>query len=254
MAGVAPDTKRVVLEALEAEEARLEQMLRGLGEPQWNHDSGCEGWSVADVVLHLAQTEEAVSSLIAGETDDVPYLPGSSSADEAMQRWVRAEHGQSPEEIFDRWTTARRRALAALRDAAPDRKVPWVAIPLKPLTLATTRLAEHWAHGLDIAEPLGIEYPDTNRLEHIAWLAHRTLPFAYAFEARGDAPAVRLELEAPQNGRWVIGAADADVVIAGPASQFCRVAAKRLAPQEADALVLEGTRAGEVLEVVRTYA
>jgi hypothetical protein len=37
-------------------------------------------------------------------------------------------------------------------------------VRLKPATLATTRLAEHWAHGLDITRPLGIAFPDTARL------------------------------------------------------------------------------------------
>ena len=36
-----------------------------------------------------------------------------------------------------------------------------MAGPVKPATLATTRLAEHWAHGLDITGPLGIDFPDT---------------------------------------------------------------------------------------------
>ena len=53
-----------------------------------------------------------------------------------------------------------------------------VAAPVKPATLATTRLAEHWAHGLHITGPLGVDSPDTERLRHVAWLAHRTLPYA----------------------------------------------------------------------------
>jgi hypothetical protein len=40
------------------------------------------------------------------------------------------------------------------------------------------RLAEHWAYGLDITGPLRVEFPDTGRLRHVAWLAHRTLPYA----------------------------------------------------------------------------
>ena len=71
-----------------------------------------------------------------------------------------------------------------------------MAGPVKPATLATTRLAEHWAHGLDITGPLGIEFPDTERLRHIAWLAHRTLP--YALSLAGQQPvAVRCELTVP---------------------------------------------------------
>ena len=55
-------------------------------------------------------------------------------------------------------------------------------------TLATTRLAEHWAHGLDIAGPLGADFPDTGRLRHIAWLAHRTLPYALSLAGEPTRP------------------------------------------------------------------
>ena len=63
---------------------------------------------------------------------------------------------------------------------------------MRPASLATTRLAEHWTHGLDIADPLGLPYPATERLRHVAWLAHATLPYAYRL--RGEtAPSLRCE-------------------------------------------------------------
>jgi hypothetical protein len=37
----------------------------------------------------------------------------------------------------------------------------WVETPMKPASLATTRLAECCPHGLDITGPLGIDFPDT---------------------------------------------------------------------------------------------
>ena len=91
-----------------------------------------------------------------------------------------------------------RHRLSALRDAEPGTRLTWVAGTLKPATLATTRLAEHWAHGLDITGPLGIDFPDTDRLRHIAWLGHSTLP--YAFSLAGDGAASGL-LPADRAGR-----------------------------------------------------
>ena len=69
---------------------------------------------------------------------------------------------------------------------------------VKPATLATTRLAEHWAHGLDIAGPAGAEWPDTDRLRHIAWLAHRTLPYAFGLAGQPPVPGA---LRADRAGR-----------------------------------------------------
>jgi uncharacterized protein (TIGR03084 family) len=122
---------------------------------------------------------------------------------------------------------------------------------MKPATLATTRLAEHWTHGLDITGPLGIDFPDTGRLRHVAWLAHRTLPYALGL-AGLPAVQVRCELTGPE-GTWEFGPADAESGITGPAGDFCRVAAQRMDP-DASGLKATGPHGATALRLVRTYA
>jgi uncharacterized protein (TIGR03084 family) len=242
----------VALEVLDdylAETARLEGILGQLTEAQWLTESGASGWSVADVVLHLAQSEETVVASASGAD---PREGVAGTVDDWAARKVAAERA-APAEVFARWKKARDAAADALRTADPQAPVHWVAGPVKPATLATTRLAEHWAHGLDITEPLGIDYPDTDRLRHIAWLAHRTLP--YAFSRAGEAPAaVRCSLTAPDGATaWTFGPDDTESGISGPAGAFCRVAAQRLAP-EASGLQVTGPHGAAALRVVRTYA
>jgi uncharacterized protein (TIGR03084 family) len=130
--------------------------------------------------------------------------------------------------------------------------MPWATSPLSPATLATTRLAEHWAHALDITGPLGISYPDTGRLRHVAWLAVRTLPYAFAVAGQHGGE-VRCELTAPDGGTWRLGPPEAASVITGPAGAFCRVAARRLDPADAG-LTATGPAAAAALRLVRTYA
>lgn len=248
--------ERDVLDDLAAEQERLAGILAGLEDGQWRQESGAAGWSVADVVLHLAQTEELVVATVTGDplaeagAGGTGWVAGGA-VDDTADRFVREQRAE-PGEVLVRWDTARRAALAALRDADPARAVPWVATPLRPRTLATTRLAEHWAHGLDVAEPLGIALLDTDRLWHVARLAHRTLPYAFAL-AGLDAPEVRCELTGPDGGAWAFGPAGAPTTVRGPAGDFCRVAARRLAPGRSS-LRAEGPSAGEVLTLVRTYA
>src|SRR5262249_57961409 len=116
------------------------------------------------------------------------------TVDQVMDDLVRAER-EEPALIFQRWREARQGAVSALRAADPGQPMSWVEAPLKPATMATTRLAEHWAHGLDITGPLGIPFPDTDRLRHVAWLAHRSLPYAFSLagvgaqDVAGDLPA-----------------------------------------------------------------
>src|SRR5260370_39838048 len=47
-----------ILTALAEQDDELDGLLAGLDEAGWARPSRCEGWTVADVVLHLAQTDE----------------------------------------------------------------------------------------------------------------------------------------------------------------------------------------------------
>jgi hypothetical protein len=103
---------------------------------------------------------------------------------------------------------------------------------------------------MDIREPLGDPAPDTDRLRFIARLAWRTLP--YAFEG-DEAPTVALRLTGPSGEAWSFGDDDSTVTVEGAAGEWCRVAARRLRPDDTS-LRAEGPGAERVLEVVRTYA
>jgi uncharacterized protein (TIGR03084 family) len=241
----------LVIDDLAAEQERLESLLVDLTSEQWQSPSAAPGWTVADVVLHLAQTEEMVSASIANADRGDLWGRGDQALDDAVDDAVRAERAPG-EEILRRWQTARRTALEALRGADPEKRVPWAATPLKPMVLATTRLAEHWAHGLDITDPLRLPFPDTDRLRHIAWLGHRTLPYAFAVE--GLAPQdLYCELTGPDGETWTYGSESAGSVVRGPAGDFCRVGARRLAPADS-ALIAEGPHAADALRVLRNYA
>jgi uncharacterized protein (TIGR03084 family) len=250
-----PDRGLGLYDDLEAEQDRLDEVLTSLGRDDWGRLSAAAGWSVSDVVLHLAQTEELVVASVKGDLAAFagdPGRGGGGSVDEFAARWVEDERGSPPDAVYPRWRAARHAALDALRGCQPGTRLPWATTPLSPATLATTRLAEHWTHALDITSPLGIAYPDTARLRHIAWLAVRTLPYALAV-AGLEARLVRCALTGPDGEQWEFGPEDAQSRITGAAGAFCRVAAQRLAP-EASGLTATGPDAATALRVVRTYA
>jgi uncharacterized protein (TIGR03084 family) len=244
----------VIFDDLTAEQDRLETTLGTLTETQWMAPSAADGWTVTDTVLHLAQTEEAVLAAIAG-AGPLPRSGPGPAVDDAMERLVQAERA-APPVVFQRWRGARRATVKALREAGPAQHFEWADWPLRPATLATTRLAEHWAHALDITGPLGIAYPDGPRLRHVAWLAHRTLPYAFGLTGEPPQP-VFCQLTAPDGtGTWEFGPPGAESVIAGPASVFCRVAAQRIPPADAaqHGLQASGPHATAALRVLRSYA
>lgn len=241
-----------IIEDLVAEQDRIESILSDLDEAGWASPSLCPGWSISDVVLHLAQTQEAAAATLQTPVRDRSQAVAATGVDAAAGRAVEAER-RAPEAIFARWRAACRAFEAAFADSEPDSLVQWVGGTLRPATLATTRLAEHWAHGLDIATPLGVSYPDTNRLRHIAWLGHRTL--AYAFTISGQTPReIYCELTAPEGEEiWRLGPSDSSSSIRGDGGAFCRVGAQRLSPADSG-LITSGPHAEGALAVLRNYA
>jgi uncharacterized protein (TIGR03084 family) len=249
----ATDQSKAVYDDLAAEQDRLDEVLAALAPGDWGRPSAAAGWSVSDVVLHLAQTEELVAASAQGVAGP-PFGRRSDgeSIDDLAGRLVAAERDTPADAVYQRWNAARHASVEALRGCPPGTRLPWATNALSPTSLATTRLAEHWAHALDITAPLGLAYPDTGRLRHVAWLATRTLPYAFMTAGEPDGP-VRSVLTAPDGGQWRFGPADAPSVISGPAGAFCRVAAQRLDPAESG-LVATGPDGPAALRLLRTYA
>jgi uncharacterized protein (TIGR03084 family) len=239
-----------VVEDLVAEQDRLEEILSGYDDARWKQASAAPGWTVADVILHLAQTEEAI---VVSASADGPseWNDGNEAVDDVAERMVR-EQRTTGREVFERWRTARRAAVATLRATDPQQRLGWARAPLRPRTLATTRIAEHWAHGLDVTEPFGVSFPDTRRLRHVAWLGHATLPLAFGLIGEEPHP-VHCVLEGPDGDTWRFGPPTAESTITGYAGAFCRVGARRLAPDESG-LITHGPHARLALEVLRNYA
>src|SRR5205823_4619643 len=105
-----------VMADLVAEYERLEAILAELTDEQWAAPSGAPGWSVADVVAHLALTEEAVSETLARA--DSTWNERERSVDEAVADQVRTA-GLSGPAAFARWHAARHASVDALARADP---------------------------------------------------------------------------------------------------------------------------------------
>jgi uncharacterized protein (TIGR03084 family) len=250
---------QAVLAALEAQHAELAALLDSLDAAGWQRPTRCAGWDIADVVLHLAQTDElALASAQGRFADGLNVLAGGAepggNVDDGAAAMVAHERGVPNDELLNRWrsgTTALRVALAA---GDPHRRVDWVAGQLSIQTLVTTRLAECWIHTGDVAEALGVAPEHSDRLEHVARLAWRTLPYAFARSGRRLTGPVAFDLSAPGGARWrFVPDTEPATVIEGPGAELCMVAARRVAP-DATSLRATGPDARAVLELVRTYA
>lgn len=246
-----------VVAALTAQHRELDDVLATLPADGWRRPSRCPGWTIADVVLHLALTDELAAASAAGQLAEVApeWMARTNTVDEAAGAAVERARGATGAEVHERWRAAAGIVRERFAAADPGARMRWVVGDLAARTLATTRLSEAWLHTGDVLEPLGIEQPATDRLWHIARLAWRTLPYAFARDGRAPlAGPVAAVLTAPDGSTWEFGVSDGPATtIRGSALDFCRVAGQRLEHGASD-LSAEGPDADTVLRVVRTFA
>jgi uncharacterized protein (TIGR03084 family) len=247
-----------VVAALAEQVVELRTMVGGLDDGGLATPSACEGWSVADVLLHLAQTDEAAIASLRGELAGAAgWLWGEARAagvDAAADAAVATERGDGGPELRARWDRSARDMIATFDAVDPAARVEWVVGEMAARTLATTRIAEAWIHTGDIAEGLGVRREPADRIRHIVYLVHRTIPYAFARAGREPAGPVRFEVIAPASGDgWAVGDAGAPTVVHGPAVDLCLVAGQRV-PAADTALTATGPDGADVLALMRTFA
>ncbi len=251
---------RDIVDALAAQQAELSELLASLDAAGWGRPSPCEGLDVADVVTHPGQPNKMAIGSAEGRLDDVlgrllEGAPPAATVDDGAAAMVEiaAERGDGPV-VRDRWQTGCERLDALLRAGEPTTKVTWVAGQLSLRTLATTRLAETWIHTGDVAEALGLPLPPTERLEHIARLAWRTLPYAFQRDGRAAPSPVAFHLTGPDGQAWTFEPeGPATTTVIGSAADLCGVAGRPLDPATTD-LLAEGPDGAAVPQPVPTYS
>ena len=253
---------REILSDLVAEQQSLDQFLQQLHEREWQNPTNVNSWTVHDTVSHLAGTETLAAAVI---RDGQPALDAAGFSD--FDVWTAAQVAQGRtiryQAVIEWWRNGRASVVDALSKRTDRDRFPWLLGPMSAKAFATVRLMETWAHGLDIKAAMEHKYPmideegepigDSPRIRHVAWLAQRMLPWTFA-ETGEDYPedGVRIELMGPKYARWVYGSENAENVIKGLAGEFCRVAVRRLDPDETT-LKAVGSAAETALQIVRTY-
>lgn len=248
-----------IVTALATQHDELDELVSSLDDKGWQAASRCDGWTVRDVVLHLAQSDEMAIASLQDRFAEVleaasAGAPPPASVDEGAARAVERERGRPRPAVSDRWRTNARTLRDELRASDPHRRVEWVAGDMSVRTLATTRLAEAWIHTGDVTFAFGREPTADERLWHIARLAWRTLPYAFARAGRELHGPVAFVLQAPDGETWRFQPEGGPrTVIDGPALELCLVAGQR-ADAADTALSGEGPDADTVLDLVRTFA
>lgn len=244
-----------VVADLEAESAQLDTLVAGLDDAGWATPTPAPGWTIAHQIAHLAWTDE-VAAIAATDPDRFGALLSEAASSVATYVDDAAEAGAAApaDEILAGWRAARDRLADALRAVPAGVKIPWFGPPMSAASMATARLMETWAHGLDVADALGVPVVPTDRIRSVAHIGVRTRDFAYIVNGRTPpAEPFHYALTAPSGEIWTWGPDDASNSVRGPALDFCFLVTQRRALADL-ALELTGPDAVEWSGIAQCFA
>jgi uncharacterized protein (TIGR03084 family) len=238
---------------LEAEQLELQEAVATIDAEAWLAPTPAWGWDVRDTIAHLADTDEMAMDTARGGPYAINDLAAraASGADVTYHGVLRGRR-LTGRDVAGWWVRTSAAERSMLRDLPTDARVPW-GIGMRTPSFVTARLMETWAHGLDVRAALGFPAVDTDRLEHVAWLATRALPYAYSVAGLppSDVP-LRIELSLPSGAAWAFGLETAADRITGSAGDYCRVFVHRRRPADTN-LVIEGDTARTAIAVARAF-
>jgi uncharacterized protein (TIGR03084 family) len=260
-------TAQQIVADLRAESDELDGLVADLPAEQWTTETPAAGWTIAHQIAHLLWTDRVA---LISVTDEAGF---SDVVAEAMQNPtgfvdVGAEDvaATPPAELLADWRQTRGRLHDALLTVAEGRKLPWFGPPMSAASMASARMMETWAHGLDVADTLRVRRPATARLRSIAHIGVRTRDFAFAlhglpvpaepFRVELTAPAGRSEAtggSAETDALWTWGPEDAAQRVTGSAEDFCLLVTQRRAPGQLDVTAV-GADAEKWLTIAQAFA
>ena len=204
-----------VLAGLFASWDSIADLLAGLTEEQWQAPSPLPGWTVHDVVAHVAGTE----LMLAGEPNPEPE--GDLTARDHVnndigvlnERWVEHMRTQTPAQMLGTFRDVIARRKAALTAMSDE---DWNAVGFTPAgpdshgRLMRVRVFDCWMHEHDIRQAVGLPADEESLTGPDSRLALDEMAASMAF-------VVGKKGQAPEGSRVLIA-------LTGPLSRSIRVA------------------------------
>ncbi len=222
----------------------------------WAEATPAPGWGIAHQIAHLLWTDRVALTAV---TDEAGFAAVLAEAAKDPTGFVDAGAeelaGLPPKRLLAEWRQTRALLHDALLTVADGRKLPWFGPPMSAASMATARLMETWAHGLDVADTLGVKRPATARLRSIAHIGVRTRDFAFALQRahraraavlRGAGCARRLDMDVGPRRRRCSGSP-------GSAEDFCMLVTQRR-PRAALDVHAVGDDAEKWLTIAQAFA
>lgn len=239
-AGLLAGAVATTAEAYADQVAALSALLDRVPGDAWGRPvAAYPGWSVRDLVAHVAASE-AYSASVLGRGG---FDPGGLEHDHLAMTEATIERSRPlpVAEVVDAWRTVAEATAAhvlALDAVALDEPMPLHGIPFRITTAVVARAFELWTHADDIRAAIGepLEAPSPGVVHRMAHESVQSLPAAVFTLDELPPPAVaHVVLTGPGGGTWTVfvGGAEGgatgepDLTLVADVVDYCRVVSRR---------------------------
>ena len=246
---------RAICDDLDAETQALSDVVAGLTEDEWRLPTPAAGWDTHETIIHLGTADVAASMAVLDPDAFLALKEDMLKGGESLHSIGDVDfQAMSGQEVWAWFASERTRMTEAFRPLGPKDRIPWFGPDMSALSFATARLMETWSHSHDVADTFGAQYPQSDRLRHVAHIGVTTRGWSYV--NRGMEPPetpVRVELTSPSGELWTWGPNDCEDVVIADAYEFCLVVTQRRRAHEAE-IEVRGDLAAEWMELAQAFA
>jgi uncharacterized protein (TIGR03083 family) len=267
-----------IIDPIECGERAMRQfmaVLASLGDSDWTKPCPpFDGWTVRDLVAHVIAVERQLAAQLGVGAFVVPPQADSTGISDHLEftRPLIAELSSAPASYLPDLLAATAKPLSKVfasfdQEALRRTRIKLVGVPsVSVQTALLVRTFELWTHGEDICRAVGRPVPglDPDQLRLLCGLAVEIVPGGVAMRGSHRRGRVRIVLTGPGGGAWTanIGVgpdptdpAQHDALLVADALSFCRLAARRVTPDElAGSVTGDGSLVDEALAGAAMFA
>ena len=141
-----------ILSNLVAEQQLLDQYLQSIPVRNWNSKTSYKNWDITAHVSYLAALEDLAHNALKKKGTDFNKYRGPKGLEKFEKQAIIKGKDMRPQDVIEWWRMSRAAVIEILAKASPGKKITWWKNEIDCKTFAVTKLAETWAHSLDVYE------------------------------------------------------------------------------------------------------
>ncbi|MEP3891414.1 MAG: TIGR03084 family metal-binding protein [Hellea sp.] len=214
-----------------AESQAVAELLKGLGDDDYNAVTQFKSWTIYDVLAHLHLwnmaadwTLNAPEKFTALMGEVIQVFQGGKTHQDLQRDWAHTQGLETGTQLYKAWVEGFANVADKYVTADPDQRVKWGGPDMSVRSCIIARQMETWAHAQAVFDVLGETRIDADRLKNVAHIGVTT--YSWSFKVNGLAPILPkpyIRLTAPSGAIWEWNDVQEDNKVEGSATEFSQV-------------------------------